>query len=290
MIWPPRFARFYSSAFTAAAALWMLSQVPPQPVSHAQEKNERQRAQLLEQMRSLAQQTTVRFASGEREPELAKNPVFRYDDQPRRFIDATMWVWTDGGRPVACQKIEAKLHLDTSEPLWGYCFTSLSAEKLAVQWTGRTFRSTEPGVDFQPLSQAPAPAARTTERKRQLRELARGFSGRILQDRRTKDSTEIRLLTTPIFEYADPNSQLLSGAVFGFATNGTNPDLLVLLEARREADKPAWHFAPARMTTGGITLYYQDEKVWEAPFVTPNEGPFANWLFFRTPRKIAADE
>jgi hypothetical protein len=256
----------------------------------ADEKTERRRAQLLEEMTALAKETKVSFAEGSRAAELVQKPVFRYDDQPRRFIDATMWIWTDRGRPVACQKIEAKLHLDTNEPLWGYCFTSLSADKLEVKWSERTYRSTEPGIVFQPLANAPAPAARTTERRRQLRELARGFSGRILQNPRTNDSTEIRLLTTPIFEYADPEGQLLAGAVFGYETNGTNPDLLVLLEARGEAEKPAWHVAPARMTTGGITLSYRDANIWEAPFVSPNQGPFSNWLFFRTPRKPVSDE
>jgi hypothetical protein len=245
---------------------------------------EGRRTELLEQMRSLAQKTAVEYASGTSRPKLVEQPIFRYDDQPRRFIDATMWVWIDAGRPVACQKIEAKLEFNTGEPLWGYCFTSLSTEKLKVAWADRSYCSTEPGIVFQPLPDAPAPAAGSTQRKRQIRELARGFSGRILQNPRTGDSSQMRLLTTPIFEYADPQTSILNGAMFGFETNGTNPDLVVLLEVRGSPEKPEWQFAPARMTTGGITLNYRDEKVWEAPFVSPHDGPFANWLFFRTPR------
>jgi hypothetical protein len=114
--------------------------------------------------------------------------------------------------------------------------------------------------------------------------MARNFSGRILLNPNTNVSAEMRLLTTPIYEFTDPQTQLLAGAVFGFETNGTNPDLLVLLEARGSPENPQWQFAPARMTSGGITLNYRDAKAWEAPFVSPHEGPFANWLFFRTPR------
>jgi hypothetical protein len=248
------------------------------------EATEGRRTKLLGEMRSLAEQTAVKFASSANQPKLIEQPVFRYDDQPRRFIDATMWIWTDGGRPVACQKIEAKLEFNTGEPLWGYCFTSLSTEKLEVQWIDRNYRTTEPGIDFKPLAGAPVPAAGNTQRKRQSRELARGFAGRILQNPRTGDSSEMRLLPTPIFEYAEPQTNVLRGAVFGFETNGTNPDLLVLLEVNGSPEKREWQFAPARMTTGGITLNYHGAKVWEAPFVSPNEGPFANWLFFRTPR------
>lgn len=269
---------------------WSLSLVPLfcgsllVAVGSSDDDAQRRRAMLLDQMRSLAEKTTVEYAGGASQPKLVEQPVFRYDDQPRRFIDATMWIWTDGGRPVACQKVEAKYEFNRGDPLWGYCFTSLSPDKLKVSWADRTYQSTQPGIAWQALADSPRPAAGNTQRKRQLRELARGFAGRILQNPRTGDSSEMRLFATPIFEYADPQTKQLAGAVFGFETNGTNPDVLVLVEARGTADKPEWQFAPARMTNGGITLNYKDRKVWEAPFVEPGQGPLANWLFFQTPR------
>src|SRR2546422_488831 len=70
-----------------AISLGTLAIVPPSTCC-GDEKHERRRAQLLEQMRSLAEQTKVRLAKADRQLELAKNPAFRYDDQPRRFIDA----------------------------------------------------------------------------------------------------------------------------------------------------------------------------------------------------------
>lgn len=260
--------------------------VAPVASAGAEDATKTPRSELLKQMRELAKATEVRSADSDKPAQLVEDPVFRYDDQPRRFIDATMWIWTDGLRPVACQKIEARLHQNTGIPQWGYCFTSLSSRKLSVKWSvERSYESTESGIAFQVLPGAPVPASRSAERKRQMRELARGFSGRILINPRTNESAEIRLFTTPIFEYADEETKLLSGAVFGFETNGTNPDLLVLLEARGEPERPRWEFAPARMTTGGITLNYREEQVWEAPFVQPATGPYANWLFFWTPRE-----
>jgi hypothetical protein len=248
------------------------------------EQTAQRRAQLLAEMTSLAEKTQVAGESGT-PLELVQKPVFRYDDQPRLFIDATMWIWTDEGRPVACQKIEARLHQDTNRPQWGYCFTSLAEGKLAVAWAGdRKYESTEPGIAFLPVPGAPQPAARPAERRRQAREIARRLSGRILINSRTSASAEMRLLTTPIYEYGAQAADLPAGAVFGFETNGTNPDLLVLVEVRDSAEKPTWQIAPARMTTGGITLNYDNEKIWEAPFVSPHDGPFANWLFFSTPR------
>lgn len=272
--------------FPAQLAAWLATLAVLAQVAPAADKEQTalRRAQLLAEMTTLAQKTKVAGEHGE-DVKLVDKPVFRYDDQPRRFIDATMWIWTDHGRPAACQKIEARYEFNTGQPLWGYCFTSLSPGRLSASWGERTYQSSQPGIAWQPLEGSPAPAAGNVQRKRQLRELARGFSGRALLNPRTGDSAELRLFTTPIYEYSDPDTGLLIGAIFGFETNGTNPDVLVVIEAVETAGKPQWQFAPARMTTGGITLNYRERKAWECEFVQPSEGPFANWLFFPMPRK-----
>ena len=251
----------------------------------------RVRAELLSQMRTLAAQTKVTLDGRSEPAELVKDPIFRYDDQPRRFLDATMWLWTDGGRPIACQKIEAKLHQATGEPQWGYCFTSLAEGKLAAEWSAdRKFSASQAGILFADVPGAKHPAAQSSVRRRQAREIARKFSGRILINPRTASSAEMRLLATPLYEFTVAGSEVLSGAVFGFETNGTNPDLLVIVEARGEPGGERWQFAPARMTTGGVTLNYAGQKVWEAEFVSPHDGPFGNWLFFPAPRTPVAGE
>jgi hypothetical protein len=276
-----------------AISLAVLTTLPYASICWGDEKedqaNERRRAELLEQMRSLTERTKVQFNQGEHQLELVTNPVFRYDDQPRRIIDATIWVWTVAGRPVAFQKIEAMHHAVTDAPEWCYCFASVSPELLSVEWPdGPPFQSSEPGISFRPVPDAPAVADGNVQRKRQARELARGFAARILLDPSKKTSDELRLLTTPIFEYTDSETKEFQGAVFGFATNGTNSGLLVLVETRAGKDRPVWHFSPARLTACGVTLTYRDNTMWEAPFWT--ETSFSNWRFFFSPRKPVADE
>ncbi len=255
------------------------------PVCRADDKDEQQRTRLLEQMRALAEGTQVRFENGDRQPELVPRPVFRYDDQPRRFIDATMWVWTDGGRPVAFEKVEAMIFTGTSQPRWQYCFTSLASEPLAVEWAnGRKFGSTEPGVEYLPLAGAPPVSPRDNQRRRDVRRLGDAFSSRVLNDPVNDRSEEMRLLPTPVFEYTDPETSLFQGAVFGFASSGRNPTLLLVLEARGDPATAQWHFAAARMTNGGLTLKYEGKTVWEAPLVHGHEATFATWTFYHTPR------
>ena len=91
-------------------------------------------------------------------------------------------------------------------------------------------------------------------------------------------------------DHGSPASQEFRGAIFGFATNGTNPDLLLLLEAGGKAQSPAWHFAPARMTSGGVNLKFGNATVWEVPWVNWDEAPFPTWTFFSSPRSPVLGE
>jgi hypothetical protein len=97
------------------------------------------------------------------------------------------------------------------------------------------------------------------------------------------------LLTTPIFEFENEKSKRLSGAVFGFSTNGTNPDLLIVFEALPNRGKPVWHFAPGAMTISGITIKRSDKVVWERPHAKSGQNKFETWTFFQVPRKPVED-
>jgi hypothetical protein len=250
----------------------------------ADKEREQRRTRFLEHMRALAVATNVRYEQGDRQLKLVDSPVFRYDDQPRRFLDATIWAWTDNGRPVAFQKVEAM------PQAWQLCFTSLSNDLLKVEWNdSRRYHTTEPGLAMRPLPDAPNVPARSSRRALELRNLARAFSARIVE---ANDSQEMRLLSTPIFEYAEPKTDLLSGAVFGFATNGTNPDLLLVLEAREEPrqDTTHWYYAAARMTTGGVTVKHRETTVAEFEPAQPRPTAFPTWTFFSIPRRSEGDQ
>ena len=233
-------------------------------------------------MRSLAEETKVAIAGVSDGPLLLDKPVFRYDDQPRQLTDATLWAWTDSGRPAAFLKVEA---MDRSVAKWGFCFASASERLLTSKWPKvPPFNSSEPGVHFALIPEAKPVAERGAERKRQLRALGREFSAQIAKDPTAEDREEMRLLSTPLMEYADPESKLPLGAVFGFASNGTNPDMLLLLEARPVIDRLAWHFAPLRMTDGALTLNHGKKMIWQTTFVGGGLPPFATWTYFETRR------
>jgi hypothetical protein len=238
-------------------------------------------------MRKRAEETRVRYQEGDREPKLLESPVFRYADQPTRIVDATLWVWTDAGRPVAFQKIEA---MDNGGTFWTNCFVSVDKNLLAIGWNDRgEFRSTEPGVEFRPLAGAPAVPAGSAARKRAARALAREFSARIY-DVRLDTADETRALPTPVFEYSNPETMDFQGAAFAFAYRGTNPAVLILLEPLAAEGGLAWHYGVARLTSCGVVIKYQERTVWEVDVHRDPPRDFPTWTFFFSPRRRLASE
>src|SRR5688572_24616661 len=73
-----------------------------------------------EWMQEYAEATTVWIDPIDNEvADLVPQPVFRYADQPRNIPDATLWVWTKDGRPVAFQKLEVDARPGFSQ--WTVC-------------------------------------------------------------------------------------------------------------------------------------------------------------------------
>lgn len=243
---------------------------------------------LLAAMRARAEGTQVQMVDLAGELQFVSEPVFRYDDQPRGFVDATLWMWTGAnGRPVAFQKIEA-MERD-GPPRWNYCFASFSERTLSARWPGgRRFQSTEPAVRFADL---PGPQIRADAALRwtlQVRRIARRFAADI-KDAATGDREQMRLLPRPIYEYELPESDGGRGAVLAFATYGTNPDLLFALETRiSDGGEQVWQYAVVRMTNGSVTLRYDGREAWIADEVSSRDGVLPTWTFFGEPREETA--
>ena len=89
---------------------------------------------------------------------------------------------------------------------------------------------------------------------------------------RQKSTPELRLLTTPIYQYEvkdDGKDGVFDGAVFGFVAEGGNPELLILIEAVLNAGNTLWQYAFARRSIAEFKGYHQGTQVWEVPFI-PN--------------------
>lgn len=212
--------------------------------------------------------------------QLVTEPLFRYSDEPRRIIDATLWCWQSDGRPTALLKIEENARTPHSKP-WLYCVVSLSSELIEVERDGgREFSSRRPGLDLRPLPNGPEPANTKAARLTQLRQLARRFSATIVRDPKDNRRDEMRLLPQPLYRYANPEAGLADAALFGLTATGTNPDGLLAIELHGK-DTTSWRYGLARMTMEGLSVRLDNAEVWTAEFTSGTPGPFDTWHWFQ---------
>jgi hypothetical protein len=193
-------------------------------------------------------------------------PVLRWRNVVRgQEGEAMMVVWPHNGRPVAVASIypwEGKMSHE---------FDSLSRDaKLTARDKDRVIWSPETaGVEFKDLPKAPKPGKTTAERLRQMKAIAEGFKATMTGWAGDNSDQELlRLLPRPLYRYdlanaREPDPNLLDGALFAYVM-GTDPEVVLVLEAVGTGEKAAWQYAFVRATSGGLEVKLGDGVVWTA--------------------------
>jgi len=190
---------------------------------------------------------------------LLPDPILRWSNPAAGEIHGNVFLWTMNQRPVAIGSL-----FKWFSPHWhmSHEFHSLAEGNLRAKYESReVWVTTAPGVRFAAVPNAPAPGATATHRLSQMRQLSKDFSS--TKTERDGSVGELRLLSQPIYRYAEPSAGLVDGAIFAFV-QGTDPDLFLLLEARASAGQTQWSFAATRMNGVGLTLRYREHTVWSA--------------------------
>jgi hypothetical protein len=73
-------------------------------------------------------------------------------------------------------------------------------------------------------------------------------------------------LAKPLYRYEKTPSNLLDGALFSLVS-GTDPEVLLLIEARRTAGELQWQYALARLSIMELRVTYDGQTVWSAALV-----------------------
>jgi hypothetical protein len=101
----------------------------------------------------------------------------------------------------------------------------------------------------------------------------------------TKRQSELRLLTQPLYRYETQRSDLTDGALFAFVQT-TDPEVLLVIEARPLEGKPTWHYGLARMSMVNLRARHKDRDIWQVPWATPLRAPHMPYITIpRTPRE-----
>jgi len=230
--------------------LWAADSTPGQRAAHRARMAELTQAVAIEELTGDKPLPAIR----------GKEPLLVYTDNTRQQADATLWVWTRQNRPVAVMAVELYPN-HRSGPRWLFEVVSLSDYRIAavrapeLRWSAR-----EPAMAWQPLDLNP-PAATPAGRLIQMREAVRQF--RVFESAVVEGKLALRPMTTPLLRYEHAESGVLDGAMFAFA-NGTNPEVLVLIEARRiPGGTHQWQYRLGQMTGGAVAVEYRDKMVWQ---------------------------
>jgi hypothetical protein len=259
---------------------------PPAPAKEAVEDAAAQRKErFLKWMTQHAFETDVLVpdaAGGPPQPATrVEKPLFRYFDEEHRIPDATLWVWTHAGRPVAFQKVDGNNF--ASGRAGTICFASVSERLITAKWRSHgEFKATKPGVTFRPIPDAPEPSDNPRLRASQIKSLKDRFTARMGNGTQAAPKAA-RTLPKPMYEYFAPETKMPVGAVFAMTSTGTNPNFLLLIEARPESSgKLRWEFAHARMTGSAVEFLFDDKVVLAEKGI--GSGDFGNWTFYHMGR------
>jgi hypothetical protein len=189
---------------------------------------------------------------------------------------ALLAIWTDQGRPEAMASI-----FQNGDDIC-HEFGSLSrSKKIVVRDKTRVVWS--PGkaeVEFRDFPDAPAPAEDRAARLRQMKSLAGRFTARLAP--LNVEPEVLRLLPRPLYRYEPKDSKgtspiLRDGAMFAFVM-GTDPEVVLLLEAVEREGKAVWQYAVARATAYAVEASLGDEVIWS---VQSGPNPTNLMQFFR---------
>jgi hypothetical protein len=232
-------------------------------------KKDDESAVRLEEMKQIAHAFKFVTVDGTtRAPaELVPDPLHRWTDPTRPLSGGALWVWKSGGRPVAVLGIELYA-------AWSLEFVSLSTGLVEAQDGQLRWRPQRAGVEYSEIRGAPVPADDQPKRMRQMRDIVKRISASEFYDNK---HYSLRLLPHPIDRYTDPASGVVDGAIF-ICANGTNPELLLLVEARRMGTgTPAWSYAAAPLSRAEVSLKLDGKDIWRSPTkeqTTPEEPYF----------------
>jgi hypothetical protein len=117
------------------------------------------------------------------------------------------------------------------------------------------------GIVLKPISDAPSPAESPRLRLVQMRELARGFSAQSIDyDHKT---WELRMLPQPLYRYDSTDPMVIDGALFAYVTSaGTDPEVILLLDARQTDGGPKWHYAICRFSDHDLHVKLKGTEIW----------------------------
>ena len=203
--------------------------------------------------------------------ELKKEPVFQASNPARSDQHGAAYLWLRDGRPAALGYVFSVTRQNLDGRQFYHELHALDPEKLTVKREEDNKWEPKAGLVRQDAPGAKMPSSSPAARRLQLRKIARQFSGHSV-DREGK-RWDLRLLPTPLFRYPTAEEGVVDGALFAMVSNaGTDPEVLLVVEAVKGEGGLAWRFACGRFSDWPLHVVHQGKEVFTS--VRDERNPF----------------
>jgi hypothetical protein len=175
-----------------------------------------------------------------------------------------IFLWLRDGRPSAVGSIFSQQDPRLPGRRIMHEFHALDSEKLLVSRPGALNEwKPQVGLARKQLPGAGVPATTAAARLVQMRRLAQEFTGYQTDDKGKRD--DLRLLPAPLYRYPAARAGVVDGALFTLvSTEGTDPELWLLLEARQEGGETHWEYACCRFSNRNLYVQRKEKEIWSS--------------------------
>ena len=223
-----------------------------------------------------AESYEIRLEEGDVSPKFNPKAVFSWLNAARvgtpRVQHGGVFVWEHKGRAEILGTIFSQT-IAGNPPTYYYELHSLSTGGLECRKGRNVFWDTsKPGIEPKLFPKAPKVSESRRLRMAQMRDLARRFSGYSINY--DEKRWELKLLPNPLHRTGEGHSTVLDGSLYTLiSTAGTDPEILVLVEARKVGDDWKWHYSVGRFTDLNTFVLLDKKEIVEFP---GSGQPYAN--------------
>src|SRR5262249_15605090 len=95
------------------------------------------------------------------------------------------------------------------------------------------------------------------------KKLAAEFTGHETDDEDKRE--DLHLLPTPLYRYPAAEDGVVDGALFALvSTEGTDPEVWLLIEACKDGGTTRWEYACGRFSNRNLFVKHKDKEVWSS--------------------------
>jgi hypothetical protein len=212
-------------------------------------------------LQRLAQRFEVSVAEDDSQTplQMERTPAMFYIDPTREGADSGLWIWLRDHRPAAV--LSVSIWPPDTPARRRFEAASLVNEPVTVALADDRRTLDEQTTTHRRLPTDLKPSLNPRLRLAQFKRLAKRFEA--TEDEVRGGPTKLRLLPVPIYQHV-PEVSPSRAVVFAFA-HGTNPEVILALEANESDSLGGWKYSLAAMAFARLTVSLDGEQVWTQP-------------------------